>query len=64
MKLTPVLQGEPLVSAVEGGFARKRAPVDGFAVDLGDAVGFLSMKDAETALVDLKLRREKGKRAR
>ena len=71
MTLRPVLKGESILVAVEGGFARKPAPADGFAVDVGDSCAFLSAEDAEHAATILGAMRvgadgaaERRKRAR
>ena len=62
MKLTPVLKGQPILFAVEGGFARKPAPCDGYAVDVGSTCAFVPARDVETATVDLKLLKRNGGR--
>lgn len=55
MKLTPILAGEDIVVAVEGGVSRKPAPTDGIDTD----AGFIPLRELEMALLDLKLRQEK-----
>lgn len=60
--LRPVLQGDEIQLPAEDsiGFVRKRAPVDGFAVDLGETCAFLSAADVSRAQVELKLKQRNG----
>lgn len=62
MKLTPVLQGDPITlpAADSIGFVRKLAPVDGFALDLGETCAFLSAADVSRAVTDLKMKQRNG----
>jgi hypothetical protein len=55
MKPMPILAGEPIVVAVEGGVRRKPAPCDGLDTD----AGFLPLRDLELAMVELRERQEK-----
>lgn len=70
MKLTAVLQGEPITMPITetdntcSGYHRVNAPVDGFSVDLGDTCAFLSRGAAEAAMCDLKFRLRDGRRRR
>lgn len=64
MTLRPVLRGTPIqMPAVDSvGFVRRPAPVDGFAFDDDESCGFIPALSVETAVMDLKLLKRRGRR--
>jgi hypothetical protein len=63
MTLKPIRKGEEYTRAAKGsvGFVRDQAPSDGFAWQTAEECGFLSEKELQAAMVDLKMKQRNGR---
>jgi hypothetical protein len=63
MTLTPIRKGDEYTRHAKDsvGFVRDKAPSDGFAWSCAEECGFLSEKELQAALVDLKMKQRNGR---